>query len=129
MSVTQARRLRRSLSPPEATLWNVLRIRPNGLKFRRQRPSDPFVLDFFCRAALLAIEIDGLAHEFGDRSKKDEWRDRMMAGRSVKTIRIAAEDVKLNLDGVIRYILEECAQRTPPPAFAGPPPQQLLGRI
>src|SRR5205085_11001890 len=43
-----ARKLRRKMTLPEVILWHWLRQRPNGLKFRRQHPTGPYVLDFFC---------------------------------------------------------------------------------
>jgi hypothetical protein len=46
---------------PEVVLWQCLRQRPEGLKFRRQHPTGPYVLDFFCSDARLAIEVDGEA--------------------------------------------------------------------
>jgi very-short-patch-repair endonuclease len=55
-----ARRLRRNLSPPEVRLWIRLRERKSGTPvFRRQHPIGPYVLDFFCAKARLAVEIDG----------------------------------------------------------------------
>ena len=115
MSVTQARRLRRTMSPTEAILWNVLRVRPEGLQFRRQHPLDPFILDFYCRAARLAIEVDGNAHDCDEQAARDHRRDRWLAERGIATLRLRAADVHRNLDGVLIHILQRCAERTPPP--------------
>ena len=71
MSVNRARELRKRLSPTEIRLWRVLRLRPEGLKFRKQHPFGPFVFDFYCRAAGLAIEVDGLAHDFAETAECD----------------------------------------------------------
>jgi very-short-patch-repair endonuclease len=60
-----ARNLRRKMTLPEVILWQWLRQRPDGLKFRRQHPTGPYVLDFFCSDARLAIEVDGEAHSRG----------------------------------------------------------------
>ena len=114
MSVTQSRRLRKEMTPPELRLWSALRNRPSGFRFRRQRPSDPFSFDFFCVAAALAIEIDGLAHELGDNPHSDERRDAITARRGVKTVRIRAIDVRDHLQAVVTMIIAECAARTPP---------------
>ena len=62
-TVAMARSLRRTMSKPEACLWQVLRTRPAGLKFRRQHPLGPYVLDFYCPIARLGIEVDGRVHE------------------------------------------------------------------
>lgn len=61
-TVAKARKLRRAMAPPEARLWQTLRTRPDGLKFRHQHPAGPYVLDFYCAARKLGIEIDGIAH-------------------------------------------------------------------
>jgi len=127
MSITQARRLRRQMTPPELRLWNVLRTRPGGFQFRRQRSSDPFVFDFYCIAAGLAIEVDGLAHELGSNPDRDERRDLMTARRGIKTIRIRALDVRDNLAGVVQMIVALCEERTPPPAPLVPLPGKGRG--
>jgi very-short-patch-repair endonuclease len=67
-----AREFRRKLSLPEKLLW--VRIRRNELNFRRQHPIGEYVLDFYCSAAKLAIEVDGAAHDFGNRPERDERR-------------------------------------------------------
>ena len=67
-----ARRFRRELSLPEKLLW--VRIRRGELHFRRQHPVGEYVLDFYCPAAKLAIEVDGAAHDFGDRPARDDRR-------------------------------------------------------
>ena len=98
------------MSPPETRLWSVLRTRPSGLKFRRQHPVGPFILDFFCREALLAIEVDGFAHQLGDNPQRDEARDQWLAKQGIATLRIDALDV-------------------PSTSFAGPPPREPSGRM
>ena len=67
-----ARRLRRELTLPEKLLW--VRLRRSDLNFRRQHPIGHYVLDFYCPAAKLAIEVDGAAHDFGDRPARDDRR-------------------------------------------------------
>ena len=115
VSVYQARRMRGRPSPSEVRLWRVLRQRPEGLQFRRQHPFGPFVFDFFCKAAGVAIEVDGLAHEMGENPARDECRDEWARQQGIETCRIAAEDVRTNLDGVVAHIVSLCLERTPPP--------------
>jgi len=63
-----ARRLRRNMTPAEQKLWNALRGKQlDGLKFRAQHPVGPFVLDFWCPARKLVVEVDG---GVADRSDK-----------------------------------------------------------
>jgi very-short-patch-repair endonuclease len=113
VSKERSRELRRKMTPPERRLWKALQTRPKGFKFRRQHSMDPYTLDFFCCEAALAIEVDGFAHELGSNPQRDETRDEWVANEGVRTIRIAAIDVRDNLEGVVAMIVEECRRRTP----------------
>jgi len=129
-SVRNARELRRGLSLPEVLLWKALRKRPNGLKFRRQHPSGPYILDFFCSDARLAIEIDGLAHSLGDRPIQDERRDRWFQEEGISTLRIPAADVLRDVGSVVAYVVAKTRVRLPlhhPASPGGPPPRYKLG--
>jgi very-short-patch-repair endonuclease len=101
------------MSYPEILLWRELRRRPGGLKFRRQHPSGPYTLDFYCNDARLAVEVDGEAHERGDRPVKDKARDAWLAGAGIETLRIAAIEVLHDLEAVLRAILARAAERLP----------------
>ncbi|CAN5139666.1 hypothetical protein BH10PSE1_BH10PSE1_33290 [soil metagenome] len=106
-SVSQARAQRRALTPPEARLWVCLRRRSLGsLKFRRQHPIGPYVLDFYCAEAGLAVEVDGSSHDHLDRVEHDRRRTAWLVANGVKVLRLAAEDVRVNLDGVLVAIRE-----------------------
>ena len=113
MSVRRARQLRRRLSLPEALLWRELRARPGGFKFRNQHPMGPYTLDFFCHAAGLAIEVDGVSHEMGDNPQRDERRDRWVAGQGVMTVRVTAADVLGEIEAVVRLVVHLCRERSP----------------
>ena len=129
-SVKQARRLRREMTWPELRLWDVLRERPGGLKFRRQHPAGDYVLDFYCSEVRLAIEVDGEAHARGDRPERDAGRDLWLAQRGVETLRIPAAELMKDLDAVVRGILAHAVRRRPlhhPAAPGGPPPRAELG--
>jgi very-short-patch-repair endonuclease len=112
--VERSRRFRREMSPPEAALWVFLRTRPGGCKFRRQHRMGPYDFDFFCHAAGLAIEVDGDAHDMGDRPERDERRDAWVASQGIMTLRFLAADVLRHLDAVAVQIESVCAQRNPP---------------
>src|SRR5689334_19178414 len=107
-NVKRARSLRRKMSLPEVVLWQQLRQRPDGWKFRRQHPAGPYVLDFYCEAARLCVEVDGSAHVFGDAPTADEYGDRRLREAGIRTMRVAARDVPRNLDGVLQLIILEC---------------------
>jgi len=127
-SVTRnARKLRRKMSLPEVILWHWLRQRPDGLKFRRQHPTGPYVLDFFCSDARLAIEVDGEVHSRGDRPERDAVRDQRLVDAGIETMRIPAADLLKDADAVLRWIVAEARLRLPlhHPAD-GPPPRGKL---
>ena len=128
-SVKSARKLRRELSLPEVILWQVLRKQPDGLKFRRQHPSGPYILDFFCSDARLAIEVDSEAHNRGDRPQRDAARDAWFASAGVETLRISAADVLNDLQSVLIYVVHQAQSRValhhPAVADGSPPPDKL----
>jgi very-short-patch-repair endonuclease len=99
------------MSLPEVLLWRELRKKPNGFQFRRQHPAGPYVLDFFCATTNLAIEVDGQAHDLGDRPKRDEKRDQWLGQQDVRVLRVPAVEVLQNLDGVIQLIMASTRDR------------------
>ena len=110
-TVRNARRLRRALSVPEVRLWSRLRERAPGKPvFRRQHPIGPYVLDFYCAKAKLAIEIDGVSHDMGDRPQRDLRRDAWLEARGVTVLRIAAIDLAGAIDEVADAIVRMAAE-------------------
>ena len=104
----RARELRRTLSPPEAYLWQVLRTRPGGFKFRRQHPLDRCTGDFYCAAAKLVIELDGIGHEMGDNPAGDARRDRWLGQQGLRVVRFNADDVMKDVESVVTAIILAC---------------------
>jgi very-short-patch-repair endonuclease len=101
----RARRLRAQMDLPEVLLWNQLRRRQlDGLHFRRQHPIGPYILDFYCDKARLAVEVDGYSHDVADRPRRDLRRDNWLASRGATTLRIAARDVLKSMDDVLATI-------------------------
>ena len=123
-TIGNARSLRRQMSPPEVLLWSELRKRPRGFKFRRQHPAGPFVLDFACLKAKLAIEVDGEAHDRGAVHLRDQARDEWLANQGFGTLRVNAGDVFAHLEGVVQLVVSRCAAVQPlHHASHGPPPR------
>ena len=122
-----ARRFRRDLSLPEKLLWR--RLKAASLRFRRQHPIGPYVLDFYFAAAKLAVEVDGAAHDFGSRPERDEVRSLWLKEQGIELLRIAARDVLRDPDEVADALLRLCADRAKPlhhPALPdGPPPHSF----
>jgi very-short-patch-repair endonuclease len=116
-----ARRFRRELSLPEKLLW--ARIKSSGVRIRRQHPLGAYVLDFYYPAGKLAIEIDGAAHDFGDRPDRDEMRTRWLNDRGIDVVRIPARDVLADPNSVADALLRLCAKPLHHSALpSGPPP-------
>jgi very-short-patch-repair endonuclease len=107
-----AKKLRREMSPPEVILWQNLRGgRLEGLRFRRQHPMGVYVLDFYCHAAKLAVEVDGAHHTMGDNPSRDLERDAWFAVRGIETLRIPAIDVLTDPSGPLALILATVGER------------------
>ena len=121
--IEAARRDRRSGNPAEVRLWQALKSRPGGFKFRRQHPIGPYRLDFACLSQRLAIEVDGSIHDSDDQIAHDMNRDRDMSERGFTTIRFAARDVFGNLEGVVTSIVVACGEGPLHQVALGPPPR------
>jgi very-short-patch-repair endonuclease len=89
----RAKKLRREMSLPEVLLWQRLKLRPQGLKFRRQYPAGRYILDFYCHEVRMIVEVDGIAHDMGDRPERDEERDAEFIAKGFQVVRIPATDV------------------------------------
>jgi very-short-patch-repair endonuclease len=121
--LARARTLRRDATPAERRLWQALRKHQRGgRKFRRQVPLGPFIADFYCPAARLVVEVDGVSHI---DSPTDARRDAWMRKQGIRVFRIANFEVLSNLEGVLLAI-DEAAGLTPPPQ---PPPARGGGVI
>jgi very-short-patch-repair endonuclease len=107
----KARKLRKSMSLPEVLIWRELRQYRKTAKFRRQHSAGPYVLDFYCHEARLAVEIDGEAHNRGDQPELDVARDSHFNGRGIRTLRIPAKAVLDDLLGVVQHILAVANER------------------
>ena len=105
---TAARAQRKGPTLPEGLLWRELRAHRGGLKFRRQHPVGRFVLDFYCAAAKCGIEVDGIAHDMGDRPERDEVRDSFLKGQGIRVVRIAAGEVLADPAGVAEASVRLC---------------------
>jgi very-short-patch-repair endonuclease len=100
---------------PEVILWQELRgSKLQGLQFRRQHPIGPYILDFYCAALKLAVEIDGSAHDNEEQYRHDQRRSRWLATKGIRVVRVAAADILRdeNLEDALRYIEQAAAPST-----------------
>jgi very-short-patch-repair endonuclease len=107
----RAKEMRRQMTPAEKILWEHLRAnRLNGLHFRRQQIIDGFIVDFYCHAASLVIEIDGKIHE--QQIEYDLERDQVLTARGLRLLRFKNEEVIHELDQVLVKIYQKCNDNT-----------------
>ncbi len=106
------RALRAATTPAEALLWGALRRkRLDGRKFRRQHGIGPYIVDFYCPAERLAVELDGAGHDGDAAAARDAARTAFLERHGVRVMRFENADVRENLEGVVEAIRE---------AFGGP---------
>jgi very-short-patch-repair endonuclease len=101
----RAKALRRTMSLPEVLPWKALKGGAiDRLRFRKQHPLGPYILDFYCDAAKLAVEVDGASHGTGDRPVRDERRDAWLAAQGIATLRLPASLILRDVDAAVRTI-------------------------
>ncbi len=120
--VEVAREFRKEPTKSEHILWQALRGKKlDGLKFRRQQPIGPFVVDFYNSSYRLVIEVDGPIHDFQKRA--DQERQAILEMLGLNILRIKAEMVESNLDDTFKMIrtriqeLEEIRTSSPSPTL------------
>ena len=91
--------------PAERRLWSALaRGRLYGLRFRRQHPLGPFVLDFCCPARKLAVELDGAAHDAPVQASHVAARTAQLQAHGYRVLRLRNDEVLADLPGVLTRI-------------------------
>ena len=102
-----AQELRREQTPAEKRLWSRLRGKQLcDLKFRRQHPIGPFIVDFYCAAHKLIIEVDG--HSHASQVEYDHARSAYLQERGYTIIRFTNEQIRRQLDTVLNEIARQC---------------------
>ncbi|MEZ2339427.1 endonuclease domain-containing protein [Mucilaginibacter sp. RCC_168] len=100
-----ARKLRKTMTEGELLLWDELKNdKLLGFDFDRQRFIDNYIVDFYCRDLMLAIEIDGMSHNYEDAFKKDELRQQKLEAFGITFLRFAEAEVKHDILNVIRTV-------------------------
>lgn len=108
--VARAKELRQSMTPTESKLWQCLRgNRLGGYHFRRQQIIEGYIVDFYCHAVGLVVEVDGDIHD--QQKDYDQERDEQMRGLDLKILRFSNADVNGDLNNILHIILEECKRR------------------
>jgi len=109
--VRLAKKMRRDMTPSEALLWD--RLRGSALAeihFRRQQIIAGFIVDFYCVAAKLAVELDGPIHE--TQSELDRERDLVLTAFGIRALRFKNHEVTNEIEVVLQKIVAACASQT-----------------
>ncbi|PXX17829.1 very-short-patch-repair endonuclease [Nitrosomonas ureae] len=110
-----ARNLRSNLTDAEQLLWSKLRRKQIlGVQFYRQKPLANYIVDFYCAAANLVIELDGSQHFEPDHQASDEERDRKLESLGLRVLRFDNRQVMQELDAVMRVVFEAVEKKIPP---------------
>ena len=119
-----ARGLRRRQTDAERRIWARLRDRRLlGVKFTRQMPIGPYIVDFCCRERKLIVELDGGQH--AARVDYDAGRTALLQALGYRVLRFWDNDALANTDGVLQRIAEALTAARPSPR---PSPQRGEGR-
>jgi cyclase len=100
----RAAKLRRQQTSAEEILWNYLRTKPLGFKFRRQHPFSVYILDFYCHELKLAIEVDGSIHNIEEVKENDEIRQKQLEQNCINFLRLSNDEIRLKPEEVIQQI-------------------------
>jgi len=104
--VPLARELRKCSTKAERIVWHWLRNRYlGGIKFRRQHPIGPYILDFYCAELRLCIELDGGMHNTTVGALRDEIRTRQLTEHGITVLRLWNDYVRGQPDGAWELIV------------------------
>jgi len=98
---------RKEQTPSENILWNALRGKKEGYKFRRQHIIGSFIADFVCLKKGLIIELDGNQHQLPEMIISDEERTKSLNQYGFEVLRFSNDDILHNIDNVIKDIHEK----------------------
>ena len=102
----RAKTLRENQTSCEIILWNYLKLKPQGYRFRRQHPLKLYVADFYCHAIKLIIEIDGGIHNVEDVKQNDIERQKYLEDEGISFLRFTNTEIEQNL-GQVKMSIEK----------------------
>ena len=94
----------------ERLLWEKIRMKQLGVKFRRQYSVGRYILDFYCRELRLAIELDGDSHLINDAPVQDKVRQEYLEACGIRILRFNNSEIYENLEGVLEGIGNQIPQ-------------------
>lgn len=118
-----ASKLRKNGTLSEVLLWQELKGKKiYGYRFHRQKPIGNYIVDFFCHDLMLAIEIDGVSHDYDEEKfQKDRDRQKKLESLGIRFLRFSEGEVRNNMFGVMNSIRMWIEEHTPSSPAASPP--------
>jgi very-short-patch-repair endonuclease len=110
-TLIRARALRRTLTGAETILWSRMRHGIGGMRFCRQHPIGPYIVDFACIRARLVVEVDGATHSSDAERGHDARRELFLRSRSWHLVRVSNNEVYHSLDAVLELIYQRSRVR------------------
>ncbi len=104
----RSREMRHPQTAAEATLWQHLRNRNFEYKFRRQHPIEKFIIDFYCPAVKLCIEVDGDSHLEPRQQEYDLARTQFLESLGCTMVRFTNDEVRFDVIAVLQSIVTTC---------------------
>ena len=106
-----ARKLRKEMTEAERFFWGKVRKKQlHGYQFYRQKNIGNYIVDFYCPAVGLIIELDGGQHYLPEGQEKDKMRDDYLNKLGFTVIRFSDREVLKNISGVLEYIFEQLSK-------------------
>ena len=100
----RAKELRREMTPAEKLLWQEVRAKKLGVRFRRQQVIQGFIVDFYCHKAALVVEVDGDIHDL--QQEEDAKREKVLREMGLRIVRFKNDEVVRELSTVVGKIRE-----------------------
>jgi very-short-patch-repair endonuclease len=108
-----ARQFRKEPTTSEEILWQAIRGRKlDGRRFRRQQPIGVFVVDFYCSAEKLIVEVDGAIHEL--QREHDQQRQELLESLGLKMVKVTSKQVETDIDSALALIRQFYTASDPP---------------
>jgi very-short-patch-repair endonuclease len=108
-----AAKLRENMTEAELKLWEFVRKKPLGYKFRRQHPIGVYVLDFYCHKLRISIEVDGDYHLNNEQKEQDAERTAYLNSLGITEYRFTNKEVSKDFDNTIETVKEILRAATP----------------
>ncbi len=107
----RARQLRQEMTPEEELLWEALRRNQQGAHFRRQQIIAGFIVDFYCHAAGLVVEVDGAEHDAPEQKAMDARRDQALREMGLRVMRFRNRSISTRLPQMLERIRDQVRLR------------------